>query len=105
MSQSFANDAFGGLIAAVGEVKLARPVGRVAALAGGLVTVAGLGRIAALGDRVSLERAGRPICGEILALTPDHVTVLPESPPEGLAIGEAVLHLGPGTIAPDDSSA
>lgn len=94
---------FAGLIAEVGAMAVSRPVGRVAALSGGRIEVSGLGHVAGLGDRVSLSRAGGAICGEVLALSPDRLTVLPESAPEGVAIGDPVLHLGPNTIAPDDS--
>lgn len=97
------NESFAGLIAELKSIALARPVGRVAGLSGGLVQVTGLSRDAALGDRVSLAGPRGALCGEVLALSPDALTVLPESPAEGVGIGDPVLHLGTETVAPDDS--
>lgn len=97
------NESFAGLIAELKSIALARPVGRVAGLSGGLVQVTGLSRDAALGDRVSLAGPRGTLCGEVLALSPEALTVLPESPAEGVGIGDPVLHLGTETVAPDDS--
>lgn len=94
---------FAGLIAELQGIAVSRPVGRVTGLAGGLIEMTGLDRIAALGDRVSLPRPGGEICAEVQALAPGRMTVLPESPAEGVAIGDPVLHLGAMAIAPDDS--
>ena len=97
------SETFAGLIAALHRIEVARPVGRVCGLAGGLVAVSGLGHVAALGDRVRLDRPGGALDGEVLALAPESITILPESPPEGVAIGDPVRHLGPAVLAPDDS--
>lgn len=97
------SETFAGLIAELHRIEVARPVGRVCGLAGGLVAVSGLGHVAALGDRVRLGRPGGALDGEVLALAPESITILPESPPEGVAIGDPVRHLGPAVLAPDDS--
>ncbi|MHA7887313.1 FliI/YscN family ATPase [Roseicyclus sp.] len=77
----------------------ARSVGHVTALGRDHVAVAGLDRVAALGDRV---RIGDGLMGEILRLDGAGCTVMPEGPPEGVRLGLPVTHLGPATLAPHD---
>lgn len=94
---------FDGLRAAVAEVRVARRVGRIAALSRGVMEVTGLARDTALSDRVEILGRAGPIGGEVLALSRDRVTVLADGGTEGLGIGDAVLLAGPSEIAPDDS--
>jgi len=90
--------------AEIANIRPVRSVGRVSALGGGTVTVTGLSDVAALGDLVELPDAhGNSVRGEILTLTPEHVTILPDSASEGLQIGDRVVLVGQNRIAPDDS--
>lgn len=94
---------FDGLRAAVAELRVARRVGRIAALSRGVMEVSGLARDTALSDRVEICGRAGMIGGEVLALAPDRITVLADGGTEGLGIGDAVLLAGPSDIAPDDS--
>jgi len=81
-----------------------RPVGRIVALGGGTVVVTGLSDNAALGDLVDMPTAdGARMRGEVLTLTPESITVLPDGSAEGLQIGDRVILLGQDGIAPDES--
>ena len=79
-------------------------VGRVARIHRGTVEVVGLSAVAGQSDLVkigSTKEKGR--LGEVIGLSAQSVTVLPDGDVEGLTIGEAVSLLGNGEIAPDDS--
>lgn len=79
-----------------------RPLGRVVAAGGGTVTVAGLCQSAGLGDLVEIRHGpGIRRRGEVLGLSEGWVTVLPDGTPDGLSVGDRVVLLGPGEIAPD----
>ena len=92
------------LTAEIAGVDPVRPVGRITALGGGTVTVTGLSNKAALGDLVHLPDAhGNSVRGEVLTLTPAHVTILPDGAAEGLQIGDRVILTGQHGIAPHDS--
>lgn len=95
---------FDPLLTDLAEVRAVRHFGRVQAIHAATLLVQGLSRLARLGDRVQIEGAhGAQIGGEILSLGRDGAEVLPESPVEGLALGDRVEHLGRNTIAPDDT--
>lgn len=94
---------FDRLIAEIDRIPVERPAGRVNGVAGGLISVAGLGAHAALGDGVLLPGRGRPLAGEVVALEPGRVSILPESRPEGVAIGDLAVHAGRSGLAPDES--
>lgn len=90
------------LVGNIGALSLAAPVGRVVRLARGTVEVAGLDAVA-LGDRVELlGRGGQRIGGEVLALRPGVVTVLTDSPADGIGLSDIVLHIGQTPLRPDD---
>lgn len=91
---------FDGLLAELGHVAAVRSVGRVVAVAGGTVQIAGLTGQAQLGDSVSF---GAGLGGEIIALSPEVATVLADGPVQGLAIGQRVTLAGEPEIAPDHS--
>lgn len=95
-----APDAFDLLRAQLRGIKTARAVGKISSLGRDCVTVSGLDRVAALGDRV---RLGPDVSGEILGMEAGRARVMPEGPADGLRLGAAVAHLGPPTIAPHDS--
>lgn len=91
---------FDALMAEIGSVEVAIPIGRVAELARGTVRVTGLESRARQGDRVQIDNT---LGGEVLQLGRDGMTVLTDGAPDGLAIGAKVALLGQGGIAPDDS--
>ncbi len=83
----------------VAEVRVARPVGRIAALSRGLVEVRGLSGVLAVGDRVAFDGAEQG--GEALAIASAGVTVLPEGGLTGLRLGMAVLPAAGSALRPD----
>ncbi|HMO07300.1 MAG TPA: FliI/YscN family ATPase [Paracoccaceae bacterium] len=93
-------DVFAGLRARIAELSPVSVIGRVAGLGQGTLAVTGMTETARLGDRVSMGR-GR-VEGEVIAIDPAGATILPEAPPEGLAIGDAVRLIGPARLAPHD---
>ena len=94
---------FAALEAEIAGLTSARPMGRVAEIGAGKVFLRGLGRQAAFGDLVRITLAsGAALGGEVIALGPDLVTVLPEGPAEGAQIGDRAALLGPATLAPHD---
>lgn len=94
---------FDGLMAEIAALSPTARIGRVSGITQGRLHVGGLCDIAAAGDRVRIVSAGRDTGGEILALDRRHATVLAEDAVDGVAIGDAVRHLGPAGIAPADS--
>ena len=93
-----------GLTAEIRSIRTCHPVGRISALGGGTVTVTGLSDTAALGDIVDLPDAhGNSVRGEVLTLSADAVTILPDGTAEGLQIGDQVILRGQNSIAPHDS--
>ena len=94
---------FDGLLAEIGAAPLARRFGHVAEVGRGAVMVQGLAHVAALGDRVAFAGRETDAGGEVVALSRGSVTVLPDGGAEGIAVGDAVEHIGPALIAPDDA--
>jgi len=94
-----ANDVFGDLRARFRDVQARRTVGYVTALGRDHVSVGGLERIAALGDRV---RIGAGLMGEVLCVDETGVTVMPEGAADGVRLSQDVTHLGAQTISPHD---
>lgn len=92
------------LTAEIQAIRPVRPVGRVSALGGGTMTVTGLSGEASLGDLVEIPgQAGAALRGEVLTLSPDNLTVLPDGPADGVLIGDRVILAGQDGIAPHDS--
>ncbi|MCP5037098.1 MAG: FliI/YscN family ATPase [Rhodobacteraceae bacterium] len=95
---------FDQLCAEVAATRPVRDIGRVARIRRGTVEVTGLSGVAAQSDLVEIGppgQAGR--LGEVINLTPEMITILPDGDIEGLKIGEAVTLLGSSQIAPDDN--
>lgn len=93
---------FDGLRAEVAAIEVTRRVGRIRAIGRGSVEVRGLSHLAQLADRVEiLRRDGPPTGGEVLALRPDHLMVLPDDAAEGFAIGDSVILRGRAEVFPD----
>lgn len=95
-------DVFEALRSNMATISLTRRVGRVAAAGGGTVKVSGLTQGTGLGDRVLVHARDGAIGGEVLGLLPDGLSVLPDGPAEGVAIGCPVELIGRAEIAPDD---
>ncbi len=93
---------FDGLRAEIGSVCLANRVGRITELGRGTVRLSGLGDVAGLGDRVLIHGSDGAIGGEVLHLSRDVLTVLPDGSADGLAIGDRVERVGAAEIAPND---
>ncbi|MEJ6393036.1 FliI/YscN family ATPase [Gymnodinialimonas sp. 2305UL16-5] len=100
MTDTRSTDIFDQLRAQLRTIKPARTVGQVSALGRDFISVTGLDRVAALGDRV---RIGDTITGEILAIEAGCARVMPEGASDGLRLGMDVTHLGPAEIYPDNS--
>jgi flagellum-specific ATP synthase len=94
------SDIFAGLCAQLGTTNVAHRLGRVAEVGNGTLRVTGLSRGTGLGDRVRL-RGKTSLGGEVLGISKDGLTVLPDGPTEGLLIGDPVECVGQPEIAPD----
>ncbi len=102
---------FDQLCAEVAALRPVREVGRVSAIRRGTIEVTGLSGVAAQSDLVEIGPTGlqgrqqgrqQGRLGEVISLSPEAITVLPDGNVEGLYIGETVSLLGSSEIAPDD---
>lgn len=92
------------LRAALSDITLIRQVGRVVSIGQAGMSVSGLSNFAALGDRVEvLCRGGRRLGGEVRALQPGQISVLPDGTLNGVAVGDRVVLRGEVLVAPDDT--
>ena len=96
-------DIFANLVSEIVAIPLTTRIGRVVELGRGTLRVTGLERAASLGDRVLIRGATGKIGGEVLRLSRDGTTILPDGSAEGLAIGDAVDLVGATDISPDDA--
>lgn len=87
---------FDPLRARIAAIRATRRLGRVAEVGPAALRVTGLSDVAALGDSVDFG----PFRGEVVRLDPASVTLLPDAPTEGLAIGDVVAHVGPSVLSP-----
>ncbi|WP_226779875.1 FliI/YscN family ATPase [Oceaniglobus trochenteri] len=94
---------FENVLGVVERTEVSRPVGRIVALEDGRIIVGGLSRQAAMGDLVKITTPTGHARGEIVRIEGDRLTVLPDSPLDGLRIGLRVALLGAAVLAPDDS--
>jgi flagellum-specific ATP synthase len=83
------------------EAGLARAGGEVVAVTPGVLRVAGLSPLVALGDLVGVESEAAPALGEVIRIEPDGVLVKPFERDEGAALGRACWRIGPHRVAPD----
>ncbi|MDQ2093994.1 FliI/YscN family ATPase [Rhodalgimonas zhirmunskyi] len=89
------------LSAEIGSLRPTRTIGRVGAVNAGLLHVRGLGHDARIGDQLRVHlQDGRIIGGEVLQLSTDFATMLPDSSPEGVALNDRVVLLDASTISP-----
>jgi len=80
---------------------LARPVGRVVGVSGGVIQISGLAGVVRIGDHLTLRRnPGSSLKGEVLQVFNDLVNMLPETAPDGVAIGDPVILHGTPEFAP-----
>lgn len=83
------------------QKKLAHPMGRVAGVTAGIIQISGLADTVRIGDQVSLRRSpGSPLRGEILQVFNGLVNMLPDTAPDGVAIGDPVILRGTPEFAP-----
>ena len=94
------SDLFAPLISRMRRITPVATAGQVVGLSAQGAEVAGLTRVAALGDVVEL-RPG--LTGEVLNISGDRAMVMVDGPVAGLRLGQTVRHLGPRMIAPDDA--
>ena len=90
---------FSRLAAQLAQAPTTCPLGRIAAISAGIVTVSNPGGVA-VGDRVLLTEG---LFGEVLGMQDDGIRVMPEGPADGLSLGQMVRFLGRVGLAPDDS--
>jgi flagellum-specific ATP synthase len=84
--------------------RLVRPVGRVVGVSSGVIQVSGLADTVRIGDQVALRRnPGNPLQGEILQVINGIVNMLPDTAPDGVAIGDPVILHGTPKFAPCDA--
>jgi len=85
----------------IGGHRLARPIGRVVGVRGGVIQITGLTDDVRIGDRLTLRRnPGTPLVGEVLQMADDLVNMLPDTAPDGVAIGDSVVLRGTPDFAP-----
>lgn len=92
-----------GVIAQIRDLVPVRPIGRVTRVDAGMVHVSGLARLARIGDLVTLHRSGAPLNGEVLQLDGQALVLLPETAPEGVALGDRASLSAASQIAPSDA--
>lgn len=91
------------LKAEIKNLKPVRRVGRVVSVEGGVLHVAGLERVARMGDQLRLSRRdGVPLGGEVLQLRGDCIVMLPDAPADGVSLGDRVVLLEAGLLAPSE---
>ncbi|MEE9453086.1 MAG: FliI/YscN family ATPase [Paracoccaceae bacterium] len=89
---------------ALREIPAVRHFGRIVAVEPAAIRVGGLSFHGHVGDQVDIrKRNGEFISGEIIALFPNHVLIMPYGPSDGVAIGDAVELEKPVGIRPSDS--
>ncbi|SEL26643.1 FliI/YscN family ATPase [Roseovarius nanhaiticus] len=90
-----------GLGAEIAGLTAVHAVGRVSAVSGATIEIAGLSAAARLGDRLLVARRdGAPLWGEVLRLAEGCVVMLPDEAPMGVSLGDrATLH-GASGISP-----
>lgn len=96
-------NAFAGLKAELDNLSPIRRIGRIEAVEGAALRIAGLGATASMGDQVRVARSdGTFLGGEVIRIDGDHITVLPDDSTDGIARGDRVTLIGPARIAPHD---
>ncbi|MCF2871613.1 FliI/YscN family ATPase [Octadecabacter sp. G9-8] len=95
------DDIFDQMSSAISGVALARPVGRITQIAGGIVSIAGLSDAACVGDEVRV--IGGTAGGEIVRTSGASIEALIDGTTEGLGLGSNVVLLPRTKFAPHAS--
>ena len=85
------------------DMQPVRPLGRVARLGTGRLTITGLSREARLGEEVACRGPSGTARAEIVAIEPDAITAMPYGAMDGHGIGARVELAGPPAIAPSET--
>ncbi len=98
------NQTINSLRAELATLRVVQELGKVVSVEGSLLRVGGLGEAASIGDVLQVWlRDGRSILGEVIQLHGTDMTMLPDTQPDGVSIGDRVAlrdHMG---IAPANS--
>ncbi len=86
--------------AAIGRIQSVGPLGRIVAVSGGAITLAGLGGAVRLGDRIIVQSGPRTLRGEVIRVSPDTALCMADGMADGLAPGDAVRLVAPPVFAP-----
>ncbi|MBU2359033.1 MAG: FliI/YscN family ATPase [Alphaproteobacteria bacterium] len=78
-------------------------IGRIRAVTGSSITIAGLNRVLRQGDRVAVVARDGTVRADVVRLSDDMGYALIDGPAEGIAIGDPVRLLHRARFAPDDS--
>lgn len=93
-----------GLATKIGKLKPHHAVGRVREIDSGILRVSGLSKDARMGDRLEVRRGdGTRVEGEVLRLSHQTISILPDEEMEGIALDDRVRLMGEATLAPDTS--
>ncbi len=89
--------------AEIAGLQAVHAIGRVNAVAGATLKIAGLSSAARLGDRLCVRRSdGSELSGEVLGLAQDHVIMLPDGETTGVSLGDRVSLQDAAMIAPSN---
>jgi flagellum-specific ATP synthase len=92
-----------GLETEIARLRRVCDIGRVSAIQSQLLGIAGLSRVAKLGDRVEIAcRDALVLGGEVLRLDGDLANVMPDFPPERVHIGDRARIADSALIQPSD---
>lgn len=92
------------LQAQLSEIRPIYSIGRISAAHGIILTVSGLNEAAKIGDRVVVKRqSSAPLSAEVIKLSKTDITVMPDGPFEGVALGDRVTIDDQNKIAPTES--
>ncbi|MEO1139476.1 MAG: FliI/YscN family ATPase [Pseudomonadota bacterium] len=88
----------------IAALQTLRSVGRVCGVEGQIIRVEGLSAVARVGDRIRIHRRdAKSLPGEILQLCADFVSVLPDSDPGGVSLGDRVSLGQASSVSPSDA--
>lgn len=92
-----------GLTAHIAALSPVQDVGRVVKVSGGVLQLAGLHTQAAIGDWIEVHRhRGMPLTGEIVQISGETITMLAETEPDGVRLGDAATLQPAPRLAPTD---
>ncbi len=93
-----------GLRAEISALRPIRMMGRVSAVQGNALQISGLSSEARLGDRVVVQRrSDGELHGEVIRLEAASLVVLPDTSPDGVALGDRVILGQENSVAPSHS--